>query len=219
MTTRKLKQRQRTTRIFIEAAAEIINSEGIDALTIRKVADVAAYNSATLYNYFENLEHLKSLTALIFLSEYTKELDSCTKISNNSYELNENIWLLFYRHSYRRPKIYYSIFGTSFNKQHNAHIEEFYTLFPDMLDVQSEEVRGMLVGENLFDRTMYLLKNCANDGYFLEHDLEEIYELLFFVYQGMLNKLLHTDLSISEDEFVEKAQHYIHRIFESFKQK
>lgn len=43
---------------FIDAANQIIENEGIESVTIRKVADIAGYNSATLYNYFNDLNHL-----------------------------------------------------------------------------------------------------------------------------------------------------------------
>ena len=38
-------------KAWLEAALE----EGIEAITIRKVAALAGYNSATLYNYFANI--------------------------------------------------------------------------------------------------------------------------------------------------------------------
>ena len=214
---KKKRQRERTTRIFIESAAEIIRTEGIEALTIRKVADIAAYNSATLYNYFDNLEHLKSLTALTFIADYTSSLDDCIKDCKNAYEINEAVWLNFYRYTYRLPKIYHSIFGNSVSKSHNSYINEFYTLFPEHLADTSEKVKGMLVEENLLDRTMFLLNECAKEDYFATEDLEEIYELLFFIYQGMLNRLLTCEVCFTEDEFVEKARVYNNKIFMGYK--
>lgn len=215
---KKLRQRQRTTRIFIDAAVEIINEEGIDALTIRKVAEQADYNSATLYNYFDNLKHLKSLTALYFMSDYTNSLDECIKNCHNAFEVNEAVWLCFYRHSYRLPKIYQSIFNRPGQKSHNIFITEFYELYPEHLNVKAEAVKGMMVEENLFDRTMYLLKECAKENFFKESDLEAIYELLFFIYQGMLNKLL-LDHQLTEDQFVEQAKVYIDKILYAYKLK
>lgn len=43
---------------FINAAVELIDENGIENVTIRGVAAKAGYNSATIYNYFENLDHL-----------------------------------------------------------------------------------------------------------------------------------------------------------------
>ena len=54
---------------FIIAAQQIIQEEGIKAVTIRKVAALAGYNSATIYNYFENLENLLFFASMKYLRD------------------------------------------------------------------------------------------------------------------------------------------------------
>ena len=49
---KKTIQKRRMMGYFIEAASQIIEEEGMEGVTIRKVADIAGYNSATMYNYF-----------------------------------------------------------------------------------------------------------------------------------------------------------------------
>ena len=58
MIKKKEIQRHRMVRYFVEAACSIADSQGTDAVTARKVAELAGYNAATLYNYFDNLPHL-----------------------------------------------------------------------------------------------------------------------------------------------------------------
>ena len=60
-------QRKRMMGYFIRAAEEVIESDGLDKVTIRKVAQLAAYNSATLYNYFEDLDHLIFFTLMKYI--------------------------------------------------------------------------------------------------------------------------------------------------------
>ena len=43
-------QKKRIMIYFIDATNLIIEKEGLDAVTLRKVADLAGYNSATIYN-------------------------------------------------------------------------------------------------------------------------------------------------------------------------
>lgn len=47
-------QKERVRRYFLEAAKEIILSEGVSAVTSKKVGEKAAYSYASIYNYFEN---------------------------------------------------------------------------------------------------------------------------------------------------------------------
>lgn len=49
---------QRVKSYFIEAAKEIILSEGVENVSVRKVADRAGYTFTTIYNYFKDLNEL-----------------------------------------------------------------------------------------------------------------------------------------------------------------
>lgn len=51
-------RKERTRELFIDIACDIIRNKGMKELTIRNVAALAGYNSATLYTYFDNLPHL-----------------------------------------------------------------------------------------------------------------------------------------------------------------
>jgi AcrR family transcriptional regulator len=51
-------QEGRMKQYFIDAATEIIRGEGVQALTVRTVAERAGYSYATLYNYFTDLNEL-----------------------------------------------------------------------------------------------------------------------------------------------------------------
>lgn len=213
-------QKKRTIKFFIEAAVNIIEEEGFESITIRKVADKAGYNSATLYNYFRNLDHLKSLTALTFISDYTEALDEYIKDAQNTYQVNSKVWECFYTYSYRSPQIFFSIFGNYLCKENTTHIKEYYDIYPDSLKSSSESINEMLVEENIYDRSMSLLKKCSKDGYFNQEDLEAIDEMTFFIYRGMISKLLNLDdYNVSEEKFVSSAMDYTNRVFNSYKLK
>lgn len=68
-------KKQRMYTYFIDAALSIIEENDINNVTIRAVADRAGYNSATLYNYFDNLDHLKYFAVLSYLNNYTESID------------------------------------------------------------------------------------------------------------------------------------------------
>ncbi len=54
-------QELRMKNYFIQATKEILKGEGLQAVSVRNVADKAGYSYATLYNYF------KDITELIFV--------------------------------------------------------------------------------------------------------------------------------------------------------
>lgn len=55
---RKELQRQRMIGFFVSAAIELIDNEGVSAVSARRVAELAGYSYATIYNYFRDINHL-----------------------------------------------------------------------------------------------------------------------------------------------------------------
>lgn len=58
---RKEVKKERTRRYFLDAAKDIIRSEGVAGLTTKKIGEKAAYSNASLYNYFANFNELVCL--------------------------------------------------------------------------------------------------------------------------------------------------------------
>lgn len=54
----KLNKRDRISKLFIDIAKEMIINEGIQSVSVRKIADEAGYSYATIYNYFDDLGSL-----------------------------------------------------------------------------------------------------------------------------------------------------------------
>ena len=54
----KLNKRDRVSKLFIDIAKEMIVKEGIQSVSVRKIADEAGYSYATIYNYFDDLSSL-----------------------------------------------------------------------------------------------------------------------------------------------------------------
>jgi AcrR family transcriptional regulator len=55
---RKQVKKERIKRFFLDAAKDIIRTEGISKLTTKKIGEKAAYSYASIYNYFENFNDL-----------------------------------------------------------------------------------------------------------------------------------------------------------------
>jgi len=208
-------KRDRMMRIFIDAAAEIIITEGADKVTIRKVGDVAGYNSATIYNYFENLEHLISLASMKFMKDYTNDLPKCLKKGTNTFEKAILIWTCFCKHSFKSPEIYYSIFFNNLSKPTHRYFKEFYSIYTEYLAEMSEMVSSMLIEDDIYDRSLVLLKECSKHGFFKEEDLIEINEITYYIYKGMLSDVLHNKFNGTIEEAVEKTIKYIYKIFKA----
>lgn len=184
-------QRQRMMRYFIEATFEIIEKEGFDMVTIRKVSDLAGYNSATLYNYFSSLDHLIAFSSLRYLRQYSDELQQVVIPLTDPFERYLKIWECFCRHSFRLPMVYHKIFFTQLNDSISKSIKEYYAIFPeDLIGRNINELENMLTGETIDERTSTALQPLFDAGIFLREDEIEIREICILIYEGMLDRFL-----------------------------
>ena len=214
---KKTIKKHRNMSYFIDAASKIMDEEGIHAITIRKVADMAGYNSATLYNYFENLDELILYASIRHLKEYTFSLAQYVSTLHNNIDKYHKIWESFCKYSFSNPEIYNIIFLGKHSDSISNIIEEYYSIFPEELGDHSEEFLPMFLKSNLYERNLALLKILAADGYLKEEYLNDINEMTILLYQGMLTRILNSEENFNVEECSETVLRYIKQITTSFK--
>lgn len=210
-------QKKRMLSYIIEATNEIIDKEGINAVTIRKIASKAGYNSATLYNYFDNLNHILFFASLKYLKDYAKDLPGYTANSKNSIESYLDVWKCFCHHSYLRPEIYNLIFFSGYSHSTvNDSIKMYYSIFPEELGDESKKFLPMLLEDNIYARDYKLLKTAVCEGFIKEEDIHEINEMNVLIYQGMLSRLLNNNITCTKEEAEKITLKYIKQTLKSY---
>ena len=202
---------------FIDAVFTIIESEGVENVTIRKVAVNAGYNSSTLYNYFEDLDHLILFACIRYLGDYTKALKDYVSKANNSLEGYLMIWECFCLYSFERPKIYNLIFFSEHSSTLNNIISEYYNIFHEELEDSPQQIKSMLTGNDIYSRTLFQFGNCVEEGYFREEDIPEINEMTILIYQSILQNVLKKNPPYSKEEALEKTMKYIDKVVEAYR--
>lgn len=197
---------------FVDATAQIIEEEGIESVTIRKIADIAGYNSATIYNYFDEVSHLIFFAAMRFLKKYADALPEYMAKSKNPLEKYLLIWDCYCKYSFKEPQIYYAIFASNLGSQPEELIKEYYGLFPADLINLPEDLKSMFLESNLSKRGRIALEKCVQEGYIKEENAEEINEMATLVWQGMLTMILNQRRSYSVEEASELTMKYIRQI-------
>ena len=203
---------------FLEATKTIIETDGISAVSVRAVASMAGYNSSTVYNYFENLNHLVFFASLKYLKDYAEALPKYTAKSKNSFENYINVWKCFSYYSYLRPEIYNLIFFSSFSHSTvNSSIKTYYAIFPEEIGEETKKFLPMLFEDNIHIRDYNVLKDAAAEGFFKEEDLHEINEMNILIYQGMLSRLLSGKNDYTVEVAVNKTLTYIERTLSAYR--
>lgn len=142
---------------FIRATEEIIETEGIDKVTIRKVAHLAAYNSATLYNYFEDLDHLVFYTLMKYMKDYTLSLSAAISDCSSPREIVITSWQVFCHYAFSNAKVYYNLFFNKRSDMFDETLKEYYTIFPEELGEHKDFTSAMLKQSNIFHRNETIL--------------------------------------------------------------
>ena len=206
---KKTIQKRRMMGYFIEAASQIIEEEGIDGVTIRKVADIAGYNSATMYSYFENLDHLIFFAQLKHLKVYVAHLNDYIKNAKNALETYYLIWEFFCYHSFQEPLVYHTLFFKQFNQPLYDMMKEYYALFPEEKEGITEDIEPMVMNQDLYKRNLSLLINCEKEGFFNKEDLEEMNEIALLIYQSLVQRMLIKQAPYTPKEATRRAMKYI----------
>ena len=209
-------KRRRNMSYFIDATSKIIDEEGIELVTIRKVADLAGYNSATLYNYFENLDELILYASVGHLKDYISNLTKYLEYATNSIDIYCKIWNCFLKYSFLNPEIYNNTFFGRHNASLDNVIEDYYSIFPEELENQPKDILPMLLISNLYERNLALLLKIQSDGYLNMEDLDCINQMSILLYQGMLTKIINSGKDFSVEDATETTLRYIKQILTSF---
>lgn len=214
---RKTIRKHRNMSYFIDAASKIIDEEGVQFVTIRKVADLAGYNSATIYNYFESLDELILYASIRHLKEYTFELSEYINSVESNIDKYYKIWEYFCKYSFSNSEIYNNIFFGKHSNSISNIIEEYYSIFPEELGEHSDELLSMLLKSNLYERNLALLKMLVSDGYLKDDCLDDINEMTILMYQGMITNILNKEKNLDIDKCSKTILKYIKHIVNSFR--
>ncbi len=204
---RKELQKKRTMIYFIEAADEILKNESLKDITIRKVAKIAGYNSATLYNYFENLDHLILFTAMKYVKPYALALPEYIKDRTEPVDKFRAIWECFSYYSFKDPEIYYSIFFANLDKNLDSYVREYYKLFPEELGEDTHGLNTMLLKSDIYERGMSSLDDSIQEGLLPVEDAEDLNSICTIIYKGILMDRMQG--KFSQEEAYDRAMRYI----------
>lgn len=209
----------RTIKVFIDAAYQIIEEEGIENVTIRKVAKIAGYNSATIYNYFDNCNQLIFFAATRFMEDYVKEMPEYIEQGEDELEKLILMWECFCLHSFKKPKIYYAIFADDIGGQPGNLIKNYYQLFPEDLGSPPEQLIPMLLETELSKRTSISLQPVIEAGIISPELAPEIDEAIRLIYHGMLSLIINNRVDCKPEVATERVVKHIKRIFNNASQK
>ena len=175
---------------YVRIAIRILEEEGIEALSIRRVAKEAGCTSAVLYRHFENKEHLLMIAAVKFLTPYIQQFIPQYKRTDISYIQKDLInWRIFINESFHN-KTYYAMFFCG--EQKTAIVEsmfEYYELFPAERKKFDGLAASITLNNDLEERCQLGLRSAANWGLITFENAATLSKLTAAVFYGKFSQL------------------------------
>jgi len=212
MSNRREIQITRMLEFFIEATAKIIEEEGIENVTARKVADLAGYTSSTIYNYFDELSHLVFFASLRFLNDYLKELSVYIENANGPIEKYLSSWECFCKHSFNKPQIYNVIFISNLGAEPNELLKRYYKVYQNDLLQLPEEIKMLVLENDLSIRSKAMIQKAIDDNNLSSESVDVITDITILLWKGMLTTLLNNRVTYSPEQATEVTMKYIREL-------
>lgn len=201
-------KRKRIMIYFIEATEKLIRLEGVEGVSIRKIAAEAGYNSATLYNYFKDLEHLVLFGSVCYLREYIVTLGKSLKPDMTSIDRYRTIYRCFNKVAFRYPEIFHNMFFGKYSHKLGSVIRVYYQeLFPSELEGLSERMKKMLMEGSMRERDKITMECMIQEGYVIEENADITLELIIALHQNFIYKACLDGEQFDMEEHETKFNH------------
>lgn len=205
-------KKKRILKYFIQGTKEVIEENGIKKVTIRNVAKKAGYNSATIYNYFDNYKQLIFFASLDFLSDYIQAMPDYIKKADDEIERFILMWECFCKYSFENPNIYYAIFTEKLGDHPETLMEKYFQIFPEKLGDPPERLVPMLLDPDLSSRASIASEPLIKNGYLTQNKADEVDNMITYIYHGMLTLTVNNRIDYSAEEAVNRITTHIRTI-------
>ena len=202
---RKLKRKS----YFVIEAIKIIEKEGLGHLTTRAVANAAGFNQASIYSYFDNMDHLENTASIYFTEEYAKALTFYTDNVTSGIQSYLIMWELFLYYALKDPYLYYNVFYSSIAQdgKHNL-FHEYYELFPESKYSESF-MKDMIQMDRTQNRNRFVLNKCIEENSITTEMVDYISEVHVGYTKCIFTDIVKSNLYEPSPELFRKCMRYI----------
>lgn len=203
---------------YIRITSEILEEEGIEGVTIRKVAAKAGCTSAVLYKHFENKEHLIMLASVKFLEPYIIEfMKQTVRKDITSIQMDLLLWKTFIYEAFKNKPYYELMFFSEQKDMLEECVYEYYQMFPEVQRRFDGFAASIIFSNNLSEREFIRLRRAANAGLITLENASLLGRLSVAVFNGIF--MQYTGGNMSETDIrlaTQDCYNLIYALFERF---
>ena len=203
---------------YIEITSEIQQQEGIECVTIRKVAERAGCTSAVLYKHFENKEHLIMLASVRFLEPYIIEFIKLSAREDlSSIQIDLLLWKCFIDEAFRNKPYYELMFFSDHRDMLEDCVYEYYQMFPEVQRRFDGFSASIIFSNNLQERELLRLRRAAHAGVLSLEDAALLSRLTVAVFNGIFTQ--YSGITMTDSQIrsaADECYQLIYTLFQRF---
>ena len=190
---------------FVKATKDLIASEGMDAISIRRVSAAAGYSSATLYLYFADINELVTMSLISSLDAYVRDIVETAPDEETPRDEYLRTWRIYCKHAFASPATYLDLFFGPRSRDLDVIAQKYYELFPEELGRANKRMLNMLAGGSLGRRNYAVLDSFAGDLGLSEDETKLANDLTIAYFRSFLEQARDNEPSPAEiDELTER---------------
>ena len=187
---KKEQQKLKKMKLFISSARDIIEEEGFENLSIRRIAEKAGFHNSTIYFYFSDADLLIALASVRSFAEYSRELADLSRQPGTDYDAFFRIWYFFCRQAFDKPNLFHQFFFGKYQDNLTDILNHYYEMFPEEKLEYSQAIEEMYYAPNFRERCLSILRPLQNmpDTRIDEKNLDMANDIIIYTFQGLLEK-------------------------------
>ena len=183
-------KRQRIKMYFLEATKELIINEGVENVSVRKVADIAGYSYATIYNYFEDVNELLWNVRSLIIQDIALYMQN--KIIEPLYDLEgiKKLLRTYISYYFENPNVFKFFYFHQLSKR--GGLKQGTEGEPNFEEIWKEALKGFVM-----------------DGTLQETNVEVISKIFIYTMHGMIAISLSDNDGLTEENVYKDLERII----------
>lgn len=204
---------------YIDAAIAVMEQEGLEAVTARRVSGMVGMNPANIYRHFEDLNELCMFASLSILKEYLLEMRAQFRKTQDSYENLIQSWEVFCENAFQNILVFDQMFFGTNRDRLPGIAKEYYEMYPEQLEGFDGSWKDVVTSGSFEERCRIALQHCCTAGYFRKDDLETLTEVPRYLFMGYLHEAMNTPNNAERMErLCRECLSYVKQFFQRYRQ-
>ncbi len=177
-------------RMYIDCAERVIRQEGIEALSIRRLAKELGLNSATMYSYFKDLDHLLTFVSLKFRKDYHKDLHRSITSDMDLKMQYIKLYEVYCMYSFYYPSMFLRMYFGPYSDNLHEIFDEYYEIYPEEMLDQALVVRELISNAGTYSGDRAVVKLLAEKGYIKPENIDLLAETAVRVHASYMYDII-----------------------------